>query len=204
MYFLITVPLLMETLMLFITRVSLSSKRISIWASFPRLFFQVILLNLLTPLPVPVSTANLNYTTQTGQRNPQSSRWEMWKIFGNVHQALLVVITTESHVLDQTFLPNRKCTSSFADLSAGMPKNPGKSEVRHQEDTRSGLLTRFLTALETQVPPKRAFCATHTWQWTSRQSRTLSPLVFMWPTTIVQTPFPVKHSLLTASPPVSF
>lgn len=75
----------------------------------------------------------------------------MWKIFGNVHRASLAVITTESHVLHQTVSPNSKYTRSFTDLSAGMPKNSGEAEVRREADTRSGRLTRFLTALETQV-----------------------------------------------------
>lgn len=78
----------------FITKVSLSSKGISIWVFFPYSFFQVILPSLLTPFPVRVSTANLNYKTETGWRDYQTSRWEMWKIFRNIHQALLLVIIT--------------------------------------------------------------------------------------------------------------
>lgn len=59
--------------------------------SFPCSFFQVILPSLLIPFPALVS-ANLNSKTETGWRDYQISRREMWKIFRNIHPALLLVV----------------------------------------------------------------------------------------------------------------
>lgn len=96
-YFLISVSLLMEMLIYYFpARVSLSSKG-NMCASFPHSFFQVILPDLLTPLPDLVPTDSPDCKTAAGgvgRSHSPTSRRATWKIFRNIHQALFPVITT--------------------------------------------------------------------------------------------------------------
>lgn len=131
----------------------------------------------------------------------------MWKIFGNVHQALLVVITTDSHVVHQTFSPNRECASSSADLSALLRCQRIQASQRWdiRRTRRLDGLTRFLAALEASGTPRVGFrCDTHL-DSECPGSHIPSPLVFMWPTTMVQTLLPyythLPNTIASCVPP---
>lgn len=117
---------------------------------FPHRLFHVLLPNLLTPLPVPVSTANLNCNMQAGRRNPQTSRWDMWKIFGNICGPLCPQSSLLSaECCPQTFAPHRKDASSFYRFvcSAGIAKESGQVGGEKSGDTLSEQLMRFLASL---------------------------------------------------------